>query len=80
MKNSGGRTALGLAREMNHTLSPFHFLLEDSLAVFPIPGRRSPPFYVKLQMFDAGGIRAHGNQRSEWAAGCRSDNPNPEYR
>jgi multimeric flavodoxin WrbA len=29
---------------------------------------------------DAGGIPAHGNQRSEWDAGCRSDNPNPEYR
>ncbi len=29
---------------------------------------------------DAGGIPAHGNQRSEWDAGCRSDFPNPEYR
>jgi multimeric flavodoxin WrbA len=29
---------------------------------------------------DAGGIPAHGNQRSEWDAGCRFDYPNPEYR
>jgi multimeric flavodoxin WrbA len=26
------------------------------------------------------GIPAHGNQRSEWDAGCRFDYPNPEYR
>jgi multimeric flavodoxin WrbA len=29
---------------------------------------------------DAGGVPAHGNQRSEWEAGCRSDFPNPDYR
>jgi multimeric flavodoxin WrbA len=29
---------------------------------------------------DAGGIPAHGNKRSEWDAGCRFDNPNPDYR
>jgi multimeric flavodoxin WrbA len=29
---------------------------------------------------DAGGIPAHGNQRSKWDAGCRSDFPNPDYR
>lgn len=29
---------------------------------------------------DAGGIPVHGNQRSEWAAGCRFDHPNPDYR
>ena len=28
----------------------------------------------------AGGIPAHGNQRSEWDAGCRFDYPNPEHR
>jgi len=28
----------------------------------------------------AGGIPAHGNQRSEWDADCRFDHPNPEYR
>ena len=26
------------------------------------------------------GIPAHGNQRSEWDAGCRFDFPNPDYR
>lgn len=29
---------------------------------------------------DAGGIPAHGNQRSQWDAGCRPDFPNPDYR
>lgn len=29
---------------------------------------------------DADGIPAHGNQRSEWEAGCRFDHPIPEYR
>ena len=29
---------------------------------------------------ELGGIPAHGNQRSEWEAGCRDDHPNPEYR
>jgi len=29
---------------------------------------------------DAGGIPAHGNQRSAWDAGCRFDFANPEYR
>jgi hypothetical protein len=28
----------------------------------------------------AGGIPAHGNQRTEWDAGCRFDYPNPEHR
>lgn len=29
---------------------------------------------------DQRGIHAHGNQRSAWDAGCRSDHPNPEHR
>lgn len=29
---------------------------------------------------DAGGVPAHGNQRSAWDAGCRSGHPNPEHR
>jgi multimeric flavodoxin WrbA len=29
---------------------------------------------------DSGGIPAHGNQRSEWDAGCRWGFPNPEHR
>ncbi len=29
---------------------------------------------------EAGGIPAHGNQRTEWDAGCRFDHPNPLYR
>ena len=29
---------------------------------------------------NAGGLPAHGNQRADWDAGCRSDFPNPDYR
>lgn len=29
---------------------------------------------------DAGGVPAHGNQRTLWDAGCRFDAPNPEHR
>jgi hypothetical protein len=29
---------------------------------------------------DAGGIPAHGNQRTLWDAGCRFDYENPEHR
>lgn len=29
---------------------------------------------------ERGGVPAHGNQRSQWDAGCRFDFPNPEYR
>ena len=29
---------------------------------------------------DAGGVPAHGNQRSKWDAGCRFDFANPDYR
>jgi multimeric flavodoxin WrbA len=36
--------------------------------------------HLARMMKDAGGIPAHGNQRSEWDAGCRFDYPNPEYR
>jgi len=32
------------------------------------------------QLYEAGGVPAHGNQRSEWEAGCRFDHPNPEHR
>ena len=36
--------------------------------------------HMARMLKDAGGIPAHGNQRSEWDAGCRFDYPNPEYR
>lgn len=36
--------------------------------------------HVARLLKDAGGIPAHGNQRSEWDAGCRFDFPNPDYR
>lgn len=36
--------------------------------------------HLARMITDAGGIPAHGNQRSQWDAGCRSDHPNPEYR
>ena len=36
--------------------------------------------HLALMIKNAGGIPAHGNQRSSWDAGCRSDFPNPEHR
>jgi multimeric flavodoxin WrbA len=36
--------------------------------------------HMALMLEQAGGIPAHGNQRSEWEAGCRFDHPNPEHR
>jgi multimeric flavodoxin WrbA len=36
--------------------------------------------HLARMLKDAGGIPAHGNQRSEWEAGCRFDFPNPDYR
>jgi hypothetical protein len=36
--------------------------------------------HLARMITDAGGIPVHGNQRSEWDAGCRFDFPNPEHR
>ena len=36
--------------------------------------------HVARMLKDAGGMPPHGNQRSEWDAGCRFDFPNPEHR
>jgi multimeric flavodoxin WrbA len=36
--------------------------------------------HLARMLKDAGGIPAHGNQRSGWDAGCRYDFDNPEYR
>lgn len=36
--------------------------------------------HLARMITDAGGIPAHGNQRSEWDAGCRFDFENPEHR
>jgi multimeric flavodoxin WrbA len=36
--------------------------------------------HLARMLKDAGGLPAHGNQRSQWDAGCRFDYPNPEYR
>jgi hypothetical protein len=36
--------------------------------------------YLAALLRDAGGIPAHGNDRTAWAAGARFDHPNPEYR
>lgn len=36
--------------------------------------------HLARMLRDAGGIPAHGNQRSAWDAGCRFDHPNPDYR
>ena len=36
--------------------------------------------HMARMLKDAGGIPAHGNQRSKWDAGCRFDFENPEHR
>lgn len=36
--------------------------------------------HLARMLKDRGGVPAHGNQRSEWEAGCRFDHPNPEHR
>ena len=36
--------------------------------------------HVARMLKDAGGMPAHGNQRSLWEAGCRFDFANPDYR
>ena len=36
--------------------------------------------HLARMITDAGGLPAHGNQRSAWDAGCRFDYPNPLYR
>ena len=36
--------------------------------------------HMARMLKDRGGFPAHGNQRSEWDAGCRFDFPNPEHR
>jgi multimeric flavodoxin WrbA len=36
--------------------------------------------HLARMLKDEGGIPVHGNQRSQWEAGCRFDYPNPEYR
>ncbi|HEY9408763.1 MAG TPA: flavodoxin family protein [Jiangellaceae bacterium] len=36
--------------------------------------------HLARMLKDAGGVPAHGNQRSQWDAGCRFDFPNPEHR
>ena len=36
--------------------------------------------HLARMLKDAGGVLAHGNQRSEWDAGCRFDFEHPEYR
>ena len=36
--------------------------------------------HLARMLKDAGGMPVHGNQRSEWDAGCRFDFPNPDYR
>ncbi len=36
--------------------------------------------HLARMLKDAGGMPAHGNQRTAWADGARFDHPNPEYR
>jgi len=55
----------------------------DPRTTSPTETRRSQPgtcSTLARMLRDAGGIPAHGNQRSEWDAGARFDFPNPEHR
>lgn len=36
--------------------------------------------HLARMLKDAGGIPAHGDQRTAWEAGERVDHPNPEHR
>ena len=36
--------------------------------------------HLARMLKDSGGMPVHGNQRSEWDAGCRFDFPNPDHR
>lgn len=36
--------------------------------------------HIARMLKEAGGVPAHGNQRSAWDAGCRFDFDNPDYR
>ncbi len=36
--------------------------------------------HLARMLKEAGGVPAHGNQRTQWDAGCRFDAPNPEHR
>ena len=51
-----------------------------SARILIIDADETSAFTLDRMLKDAGGIPAHGNQRSEWDAGCRFDFANPEYR
>lgn len=36
--------------------------------------------HLARMLKDAGGLPAHGNVKTDWEAGCRTDFPNPEHR
>jgi hypothetical protein len=36
--------------------------------------------HLARMLKDRGGFPTRGNQRSEWDAGCRAENANPEHR
>jgi hypothetical protein len=54
--------------ENDFTIQPQHAFLTWNL------------LHMARMLKDAGGIPAHGNQRTLWDAGCRFDYENPEHR
>ena len=72
------------------TVAELHRVAEDVVAPARKPDNdftnRNTTFmtwnlmHLAAMLKQAGGIPAHGNQRSEWDAGCRFDYPNPEHR
>ena len=53
--------------------------ISQGAATLPYPSG-FPCFVLHLPVETHGIGPAHGNQRSEWEAGCRFDHPNPEHR
>lgn len=58
-------------RAVDHDLAP---------GVYPDMREHGDLLHLARLLEDAGGVPAHGNQRSLWEAGCRLDFANPDYR
>lgn len=61
-------------------LDDFHHYLADHGVTLTVLDALQHLGCVIPPQADAGGIPAHGKQRSAWDAGCRFDHPNPDYR
>ena len=62
-----------IQQDQRYLIHPLHHPKDNEKPIVLVEGRGA-------MLKDADGIPAHGNQRSEWDAGCRFDFENPEYR